>query len=77
MDDGGTGNRTPDGNLEEPSRGFSPGRIASFAHDGWTWYWNGFWGFFFQPAGPERKRERIVEEGHRLYPLLREAAGYT
>ncbi len=45
-------------------------------HGRTTYYWNGFWGFFFAPAGPTRKRERIVKEGHALYDTLREKAGY-
>ena len=48
----------------------------TFTHKGQEWHWNGFFGFFFQPVGPARKRERIVKEGHSLYGELRQASNY-
>jgi hypothetical protein len=40
-----------------------------------AWIWNPFWGFFFQPVGPHRQKERIVKEGA-LFNRLYAAAGY-
>jgi hypothetical protein len=48
----------------------------TFTYKGQEWHWNGFQGFFFQPVGPRRTRERIVTESHNLYQALRAAAGY-
>ena len=51
--------------------------IVEFQYRGKTWFWNGFFGFFFQPVSATRKKERFVKEGqHALYDTLREAAGY-
>ena len=49
--------------------------ITSFTYKGQVWMWNPFLGFFFQPVGPARTKERIVKEG-RLYDALRQAAHY-
>lgn len=46
-----------------------------FTFKGREWFHNRFFGFFFQPVGPARKRERIVKEGHPLFLALRKAAG--
>ena len=50
--------------------------MLKFQHNKQTWYWNGFGGFFFQPVGPGRKRERLATEGSRLYAKLKVAAHY-
>jgi hypothetical protein len=50
--------------------------IVAFTYNGQEWYWNGFWGFYFQPVGTTRKRERIVKEGGALYTQLRSASNY-
>jgi len=50
--------------------------MKEFTHANEPWFWNGFFGFFFQPVGPGRHRERIVHEGHELYLPLRQSAGY-
>lgn len=50
--------------------------MTIFTYKGQEWYWNGFQGFFFQPVGPGRRRERIIREHHKLYAALRAAAGY-
>ena len=50
--------------------------VKTFRYRNQTWYWNGFWGFFFQAISAMRKRERIVKEGHPLYADLKVAAGY-
>ena len=41
-----------------------------------TYYWNGFWGYFILPAGPQRKKERIIREGNKLFNRLRQLADY-
>jgi hypothetical protein len=48
----------------------------TFTYKNQEWHWNGFFGFFFQPVGPGRSKERIVREGGPLYDRLREAANY-
>ena len=45
-------------------------------HRGRTYLWNCFWGYFVLPAGPHRKKERIIREGNRLFNTLRQRAGY-
>ena len=49
--------------------------IHTFKHNGREWHWNGFWGFFFQPVGPSRKKERVVRSGE-LYDRLRASSNY-
>ena len=50
-------------------------QIQVFRIDGKDWHWNPFWGFFFLPVGPHRKRERIVKDGP-LYDHLRHQSRY-
>ena len=49
--------------------------ITTFTYDGEEWSWNGFWGFYFQPVSPTRKKERVCRRGS-LYNRLRSASGY-
>jgi hypothetical protein len=51
------------------------GNPLRFQYKGSEWFWNRFYGFFFQPVGSKRKRERIVKEGTALYEALYSAAG--
>lgn len=46
-----------------------------FIHAGQEWFYNGLFGFFFQPVSSQRTKERIVKEGQRLYPVLKIALG--
>jgi hypothetical protein len=46
--------------------------MKTVTYYGRTYFWNGFWGFFFLPVGPNRKKERIVKEGEPLYDKLKQ-----
>lgn len=43
---------------------------------GITYYWNGFWGFYVQPA-TKSGRERIYKEGSRMYEWLSKQVGWV
>ena len=58
-----------------PSSRIQNGLIRRFVYRRQEWFWNGFFGFFFQPIGLQRNRERFVYEGNPLYAKLNEAAG--
>lgn len=50
--------------------------MITVKYKGNTYYWNAFFGFFFLPVGPTRKKERVHREGTKTYAKLRALAGY-
>jgi len=50
--------------------------MKTVTYKGNEYIWNGFWGFFFLPAGPKRKKEKMIKEGTQLYDVLRKLARY-